>query len=132
MSCPFTVSNGVRQGDILSPLLFNVFVDNLSVELTASRVGCNINEVFINHLIYADDTVILAPSPDALQKLIDICFKFADNNEMVVNEKKPYVMCVKPKSLKKLRVPNVYGSVIDVGDFGIFRGVVILIPQSSP
>ena len=133
MSCPFKVSNGVRQGGILSPLLFNVYVDDLSVELTASRVGCNINEVFINHLIYADDTVILAPSPDALQKLIDICFKFADNNEMVVNEKKTYVMCVKPKSLKKLRVPNVYlnGKPLSFIDKHKYLGVIFSEHQSD-
>ena len=133
VSSPFKVSNGVRQGGILSPLLFNVYVDDLSIELTSSRVGCNVNEVFMNHLIYADDTVLLAPSPDALQRLIDICSKFADNNEMVMNERKTYVMCVKPKRLKNLSIPNVYlnGKPLKFIDKHKYLGVIFSEHQSD-
>ena len=43
-SCFFTVSNGVRQGGILSPRLFAVYVDDLSKQLSDARSGC-----FIGH-----------------------------------------------------------------------------------
>ena len=39
-SSSFTVTNGVRQGGILSPYLFNVYVDDLSVKLNSCHVGC--------------------------------------------------------------------------------------------
>ena len=51
----FTVTNGVRQGGILSPFLFTLYVDDLSHRLNNSKVGCHINNVCINHLFYADD-----------------------------------------------------------------------------
>ena len=42
----FTVTNGVRQGGILSPILFNVYMDDLSKSLKLlSNIGCNINGV---------------------------------------------------------------------------------------
>ena len=106
LSIPFTCSNGVRQGGILSPLLFNVYVDDLSTDLNNLKTGCNINNIYLNHFMYADDTVMVAPSPVALQKLINCCSVFAKNNDMLFNTKKSVCMYVISKKFKDLYVPN--------------------------
>jgi hypothetical protein len=87
--------------------MFNVFVDDLSALLSKSYVGCYINDVCINHLFYADDAVLLAPLPYALQILLNICQDFASLNEMVYNVKKTVCMHMLPKKLN-LYVPNMY------------------------
>ena len=74
----FTVSNGVRQGGILSPLLFNVYMDGLSELLCRTECGCTMGGRMINHLMYADDLVILSPSAKGLQRLVDICAAYGD------------------------------------------------------
>jgi hypothetical protein len=52
----FNVSNGVRQGGILSPKLFTVYMDDLIERLIATGVGCHIGDKCVNNLWYADDT----------------------------------------------------------------------------
>ena len=62
LSVGITVSNGVRQGGILSPLLFNFYMNDLSVVLNKVPAGCCSAGLIINHLMYADDLVVFAPS----------------------------------------------------------------------
>ena len=62
----FKVTNGVRQGGILSPRLFTVYVDALSESLKQSNVRCHFYSICVNHLFYADDSVLIAPSPIVL------------------------------------------------------------------
>jgi hypothetical protein len=127
LSIPFSVSNGVRQGGILSPILFNVYVDELSLKLSASQVGCNINNASLNHFIYADDTVLLTPSPSAMQKLLKLCSEFAVNHDIVYNTKKTVIMCIKPKCFNHIAVPNFYlnGRVIKLVTTQKYLGVLI-------
>ena len=62
----FTTSNGVRHGGILSQLFLNVYMDKLSCTLNDAEAGCIMNGVYMNHLMYADDLVLIAPSMHAL------------------------------------------------------------------
>ena len=57
----FTISNGVRQGGILSPSLFAVYMDDLFSLLNAGRIGCHISDVCINHVFYADELCLIWP-----------------------------------------------------------------------
>ena len=107
MSDYFYVSNGVRQGGILSPKLYSVYVDDLSDYLVKSQIGCHIDNVCVNHVMYADDICLMAPSPAALQKLINICYDFSIQNNLSFNSTKSFCMVFKPR-LYNLVCPTFY------------------------
>lgn len=74
----FRASNGIRQGAVLSPILFSLYIDDLFVELSQSGFGCYINNLFYGILGYADDLVLLSPDRDGLQCMLDISKSFLE------------------------------------------------------
>lgn len=73
LSKDITVSNGIKQGGVLSPKLFNVYIDVLLQRLSSSGRGCHIGNVFVGAIGYADDIVLLSPSVSSLKKMLNIC-----------------------------------------------------------
>ena len=57
----FPVNNWVRQGGIISPLLFNVYINYLSRSVSKLPIGCCSGERVINRIMHADDIVLLSP-----------------------------------------------------------------------
>ena len=100
MSESFNVSNGVRQGGILSPYLFNIYMDDLSYKLKKIYAGCKIANLIINHLFYADDLVLMCPSHRGLQDLLKICEKYASEHDIIFDTKKSVVLVRRSKLLK--------------------------------
>ena len=68
-SLHFTVSNGVKQGGVLSPVLFCVYIDSLLHSLAESDVGCFPGRVFVGALVYADDIVLSSPTASTASKM---------------------------------------------------------------
>ena len=106
LSEAFNVTNGIKQGGLLSPYLFNIYVDCLSKQLNASGVGCLAGMCLINRLIYADDMVLLAPSKRALQQLLDVCSLYANLHDILYNTEKSYCMICWPKKFLFRFIPK--------------------------
>ena len=75
-SMQYKVTNGVRQGWTLPPYLFNVYVDEFSEQLKLCNIACNVNGHLINHIMYADDLILISPSSAGLCQLLYECEKF--------------------------------------------------------
>ena len=76
ISDSINVTNGVRQGGILSPQLLNIYIDGLSDILNKSSIGESIGGKRINHMLYADDLCIVCLSSAGLQQLMSICDQY--------------------------------------------------------
>ena len=84
----FYVTNGVKQGGILSPALFNVYMNNLSVTLNQSGIGGFLGDSLVNHICYADDLCLIALSSSGMQHLLDLCSVYATNHQLSYNATK--------------------------------------------
>jgi len=61
------------QGSTLSSALFNLFTDAVIVSLTENGVGCWVKQTFVGCILYADDIVLLSPSLQGLQDMLNVC-----------------------------------------------------------
>ena len=102
----FNVSNGVRQGGILSPYLFTVYIDDLSNTLNSAGLGCHIHNCCTNHMFYAYDLCVIAPSPSGFLALLNICAKIGFEN-IKYNVIKSICMVIKPRGFH-LKCPDIY------------------------
>ena len=94
ISDSFKVTNGVRQlGGMLSPQLFNIYIDGLSDILNKSSVGGSIGGKRINHMVYADDLCIVSLSSAGLQQLLAICDQYCAMHSITFNVKKNLYVC---------------------------------------
>ena len=107
-SRPFRVSNGVRQGGLLSPLLLSVYMDDLSIHLNAVTTGCIAGGRMTNHLMYADDIVVFSPSAVGLEDLLRVCELFGIEHDIIFNYKKCAVMVFKSHSFRHVCFGHFY------------------------
>ena len=101
MACsrPFVVGNGVKQGGVISPIMFCIHIDCLLGALQNSGSGCYIGRMFLGALAYADDIVLLAglaPTPGAMRAMLAISDSYSDDLHIVFNTKKSKCMYMGP------------------------------------
>ena len=83
----------MRQGYVLSPLLFNIYSEATFKEaLDETSGGIRVNGVVIYNLRYADDTVILANNPAELQRMIDSVVQYNEQFGLHMNISRTNVM----------------------------------------
>ena len=92
----FKVTNGVRQGGILSPLLFGVYIDELLDRLQKSGIGCRMGHYYAGALGFADDLILMCPSLYGIRKMLEICEKFAAEYDLIFNGAKSKLLIFNP------------------------------------
>ena len=94
----FLAKNGLRQGGILSTVLFNFYINEVIESVTEMDVGCKLEFDSANIIGYADDLILLAPTARALQQMLHIIGPILNNLAMKVNVEKSSWMLFRPNA----------------------------------
>jgi hypothetical protein len=94
------LGNGVRQGGVISPLLFNYYINDILNEIADLSVGCKLNMIRHNIQGYADDLTLLAPSASGLQLLVDRLSAMLSDLCLTLNTDKSVFMIFTQKNIR--------------------------------
>ena len=106
LSKPITLTNGIRQGDSLSPMLFNLVMDKIIANLP-QELGYKMGRFLIHIMCYADDAVLIADSEENLQILMTKFDEMAEKLNMEISLNKSKCLVVSKRNIKcEIRIKN--------------------------
>ena len=88
----FPINYGVMQGDILSPTIFNMYINNLVVEVDRLNKGVPIGDRKVGILAYADDIVLIAENENDLQSMLSQICDWCRRWHMAINCNKTKIL----------------------------------------
>ncbi len=88
----FKIKRGVRQGDPLSPNLFNCLLEEVFRQLDWERRGIKINGEFLNHLRFADDVVLLTEKIEELKIMSEEIREKSEEAGLIINKEKTILL----------------------------------------
>jgi len=121
------ITEGLLQGDPLSPLLFNLFINDIEEHLLMDLLpGIKINnQLAIHILLYADDTVVFGKSHKELQMKINSLGKYFEHLGLNVNIEKTKIMIFKRggKYRKNSKSFSLNGKTIEIVSQYTYLGI---------
>ncbi len=88
ISSQFGVLNGTKQGGVLSPILFAVYIDGILERLKESGIGYYLSNSYVGGLAFDDDVKMLCPTLSGTQLMYNICENYAEEYNIKCNGSK--------------------------------------------
>ena len=105
-------------------------MDGLSVLLNSYNIGGQIGYTFLNHLCYADDLCLISLSSAGMQKLLNLCSKYAVDHSLTYNAKKSFSLCFIPRTVKISR-PQLYLNTLVIPHVSECKYLGIIVCQKN-
>ena len=110
----FCITKGMRQGSVLSPALFNIFLDDLLKELKQVPQGLRVHDVHLNSCAYADDVTLMCSTVPGLQELIDKCVAYAKKFRFKFGNSKSQCMIFGKSNFRSPPTWHLDGHLLDI------------------
>ena len=91
-SAIFSTTVGVRQGGVLSPKLFSIYVEDIIPRIESVKMGIKIGNLSLDVMLYADDIIIVSNSKEGMQKQLEVVTNFGLENYIKYNPDKTVFM----------------------------------------
>ena len=88
----FGVKSGLKQGCSLSPVLFNLYINDLVLKINALGKGIKIDDESVSILLYADDVVLLAENETDLKSMLNVLDDWCNTNKLSINPSKSNIV----------------------------------------
>ena len=105
----FPTHFGVKQGDVLSPTLFSMYVNDLAIKIRNSKLGVEVADMTVGILLYADDIVLLADCEKDLQNMLNIVADWCVKWRLVVNNDKTQIVHFRKPSVERSEFTFMFG-----------------------
>lgn len=126
LSRSFISKCGVKQGDILSPILFNLYINDLVTKLNKTQVDpIKIGNASVSSLLYADDIILLSNTESGLQKSLDLLSDFCSSWKLEVNNQKSKVIIFNSNGKTYLNSFKINGTVIETVKSYCYLGITL-------
>ena len=97
----FDVNCGLKQGCMLSPMLFNLFINDLTRDINDVDSGISVGDTPFSILLYEDDIVLIADSELKLQSLLTRLDQWCKQWGLVISATKSKVIHFRTKSVER-------------------------------
>ncbi len=121
----FQTSAGVRQGGILSPFLFAIYIEDVLIELKVQGKGCKVGDTYLGCILYADDILLLSQSVSCMQNMLCICDQVAKRLDLKFNIKKSSVMRIGQRCMVKCADLLLNGATVPLVEEIKYLGIYI-------
>ena len=124
-SIDFPSAVGLKQGCNLSPLLFNIFINDFLTEINGHQKGSPyLGEIAINALFYADDLVLISETKEGLQALLDKLHSYTKTWCLQVNKSKTKCIVFSAQKKPPINVVNFGGAPLVTAETYCYLGTI--------